>query len=322
MTQMIEGIKISPDSVRTPEIQTPSLRLILNGQGDGAAMLFDKVIANGHEVVGVVTTTKGVKEGKPDPLRIKATEAGVTIVDLGNVNASLRKPDDPRFLQAKKTLSDLRADLGVGFYLQAMLDNETLNIPEFGTMNTHYSLLPENRGRDAMNRSVLMGEPIGISTFMMNDEVDGGDIVDQTSFPNPDDQSQGALYYRYLEQFVEFVAESVNNMAAGIDSHKKNGTPLPVRPQDHSKATEYPPLSPEDLEVDFTNEPAVTINRKMNAGGPGATTLIEGKKYKIGKPTRLEGPPIQPGRIVEMTDKEVLIEAYQGLIKIGRLQEI
>ncbi len=312
MTRQIEGIRKSPDTIHTPEIQTPSLRLILNGQGDGAAMLFDKVVASGHEVVGVVATIKKDKEGKPDPLRNKATELGIPIINLGNVN----KPES----QAEMDSWD--ADLGVGFYLQTILSGETVTIPRYGTMNTHYSLLPKNRGRDAMNRSVLAGEPIGISTFMMNDVVDGGDIVDQTSFPNSDDQSQGALYYRYLEQFVEFVAGSVDKMAVGIDNHKKNGTPLPVTPQDHNKATEYPPLSTEELEVNFSAEPAVTINRKMNAGGPGATAMIEGVKVKIGKPEKFEGPPLQPGRIVEKSDKEMLIEANQGLIRIGRMQEV
>ncbi len=303
---------LSPELVQKP----PKLKILLNGQGEGAAMLMDKAIADGHEIVGVVATIKGLKEGNPDPLRAKAMEAGIPIVNLGDINN--KKPDDERFIAAKEKMKGWDADLGVGFYLQAIMDTETINIPKYGTMNTHYSRLPDNRGRDAMNRSVMNGEDIGISTFMMNEIVDGGDIVDQATFPNPGDKSQGALYYQHVEDFVDFVSCSINKMAVGIDEHRKNGAPLPVSPQDHAKATEYPPLTTAELFIDFTKINAITARNYMNAGGPGATAIIEGDVYKVAKPDIKQGPPLQPGRVVELTPDSATVEALQGIVTIGR----
>lgn len=301
------------------ETPIPSLRLLINGQSEGAALLFDKVLSNGHEIVGIVGTIKKDANGNMDPLRQKATDLGIPIVNLGDINN--RKPGDEKYERAKQKMRDMNADLGVGFYLQPTLDNETLAIPEFGTMNMHLGD-PANRGRDSMNRDILNGSPtVSITTFLMNEIIDGGDVVDVKSFPNPGDKSQGALYYQYLPNFIQQVSDSIDKMALGIDQHRKTGKPLPVTPQDHSKAKEYPPLSEEELYADFERDDAETLKRKMLAGGPGSTALIEGEEYKISKPTVYLGAPLTPGRLVENTPENVLVETAQGLISIGRRQK-
>lgn len=62
------------DTPNNPELKIPSLKLMINGQGEGAAALFDKAINDGHEIVGVVATIKKDREGNQDPLRTKALE--------------------------------------------------------------------------------------------------------------------------------------------------------------------------------------------------------------------------------------------------------
>lgn len=310
------------DNLSSPERRVPSIRVIINGQGDGAALLFDKVCENGHNVVGVVTTVKKTKDGDPDPLRQKAIDANVPIVNLGDINTSNKAQVEEKYKAANQKIKDMHADISIGFYLQATMSDETINIPEFGSLNTHYSLLPENAGRDSMSRDVLNGKSIGISVYKMNTVIDGGDIIDQTTFPNPGDQSQGSLYYQYLENFVGFVASSVNKMATGIAEYRKNGTPLPFIPQDLSKRTYFEPLTSSDLQVDFKSMDADRINRTMNAGGPGATALIEGVLEKIAKPTVYPGPSFLPGRQIDAVDPSVsMFETTQGIIGIGRRQK-
>lgn len=307
------------ETATSKESLIPRIRLIINGQGEGAAMLFDKAIESGHEVVGIVGTIKKDDKGNMDPMRQKATNLGIPIVNLGDINN--RKSGDEKFEQAKKKMRDMRADLSVGFYLQATLDDETIAIPEFGTMNMHLGD-PTNRGRESMNRDVLDGKPtVSIMTYMMNEIIDGGPVVDVKSFPNPGDKSQGALYFQYLPDFVQHVSDSINKMAIGIDKHRKTGAPLPVTTQDHSLAKTYPPMSEEELRADFELDDAETIKRKMLAGGVGSTTLIEGEVFKISKPTISQGAPFEPGRIVERNPEGVLREAARGLVHIGRLQK-
>jgi methionyl-tRNA formyltransferase len=304
------------DTPNNPELKIPSLKLMINGQGEGAATLFDKAINDGHEIVGVVTTIKKDKEGNPDPLRAKALEQGIPIINLGD----LSNKNFDKYTAAKEKMKSWNADLGVGFYLQAILDEETIQIPKFGTMNMHLGN-PANRGRDSMNRDIRDGKPtVSIMTYMMDGIVDGGPVVDVKSFPNPGDKSQGALYFQYLPSFVEHVRDSINKMAIGIDEFRKNETPLPITPQVISEDTYYPPLTKGDLAVDFEKMDAITIKNYMNAGGPGATTIIEGQEYKISKPEAYEGPTI-PGRIVETDNNTLMEEAYQGIVKIGRFQK-
>ena len=173
-----------PDALPSPERQIPRIRVILNGQQQGAAMLFDKV-GETHEIVGVVATTLRDKDGNKDPLRQKALEAGIPVVNLGDINLSNNNFTQEKYDSANHKLRDMKADLAIGFYLQPTMSDETIAIPEFGSANTHFSLLPLNAGRDSMNRDVLEGNDLGITVFMMNEIIDGGDIVDQKSFPNP-----------------------------------------------------------------------------------------------------------------------------------------
>ncbi|HMS22807.1 MAG TPA: formyltransferase family protein [Candidatus Levybacteria bacterium] len=321
-TPEARGSIVQSDVLNSPERLTPGIRVVINGQGEGAALLFDKVSESGHEVVGVITTVKKTKDGSHDPLRQKAIDSKIPIVNIGDINVNNKLLSEEKYNAANQKLKDMNAHISVGFYLQATMSDETLSIPEFGSINTHYSYLPENAGRDSMNRDVLEGKDIGISVYMMNQIIDGGDIIDQTTFPNPGDQSQGALYYQHLEGFVNFVAKSVDKMAIGIDEYRKNGTPLPLVPQDFSKRTYFDPLTPEDLQVDFKSMDADRINRTMNAGGPGSTVLIDGVLEKIAKPTVYPGPSFIPGREITAIDTSVtMFETTQGIIGIGRRQK-
>ncbi|MBP6913814.1 MAG: hypothetical protein KBC00_04350 [Candidatus Levybacteria bacterium] len=311
------------DVLSSQERPTSGIRVIINGQGDGAALLFDKIFESGHDIVGVVTTVKKTQDGSLDPLRQKAQDAKIPIVNLGDININNKSLSQEKYIAANNKLKDMNAHISVGFYLQATMSDETLGIPEFGSINTHYSYLPENAGRDSMNRDVMNGKDIGISVYMMNQVIDGGDIISQKTFPNPGDQSQGALYYKYLEGFVSFVSDSVNKLAIGIDEYKRLGTPLPLTPQDFSKRTYFEPLTPEDMLVDFKSMDADRINRTMNAGGPGATALVEGVLEKIAKPTVYPGPSFLPGRKIDALDASVtMFETTQGIIGIGRRQKI
>lgn len=311
----------SPDAPQSPERNIPGIRVIINGQQEGAALLFDSLTATGHEVVGVIATVKKDKDGKNDPLRQKALDAEIPIVNLGDINMSNRNFSQEKYEAANQKIREMDADIAIGFYLQPTMSDETIALPKFGSANTHFSMLPLNAGRDAMNRDILEGNDIGITVFMMNEMIDGGDIVDQRTFPNPGDKSQGALYYQYLEQFVRFASDSVDKIAIAIDEFRRNGTPLPLKPQDLSKRTYFEPLTDEELRVEFETMTADLINRKVNAGGPGAKALIEGVEYKLGKPSVQLGPTQETGKIIDRTDGGATIEATQGLISIGRLQK-
>lgn len=304
---------LSPESVQKPLRK----RLLLNGQGQGAANLFDRLVAD-HDIVGAVCTTK---EG--DPLREKIVEhntnnpdSPIPVIDLGKVNTQA----------AQGQMRELRPDLGVAFYLQKELKPETFSIPEYGTLNIHYSLLPERQGRTAMEWAIRDGdEKLGATVFLMSRKVDAGPIVAQMSYDNPGVKSQGRLYNEHLSEFVDLTLDAVNTMALAIDARRSatdKKPKLPVKAQIPEEMTYQEPITRNDLFVDFAQMDAVTIRNYMNAGGPRATALLEGKLYRIEKPTIIPGPTLQPGRIVEATQDTKIVETRSGTIHIGKAEEI
>lgn len=300
--------------------QIPRINVILNGQGDGAALLFDKVIER-HNIVGVVATINKTSEGRPDPLRQKAKDAGIPVINLGNIS-DRNKPDNPKFLQAKRDMRVMNADLSVGFFLQAGLPRDVYSIPEFGTMNFHLSHM--RRGRDAMNRGIMDGDKeLGAEMYLMNGLIDAGPIVKQMSYENPGDKSQGALYHAHLNEYIQLAVDATDDMAIGIYKRRESGgkAKLPVTARTYPLPPDEPRLTETDMEIDFEGMDAEQIKRLMLAGGLGAWTLIDGEKVRLSRPTVIQGPNLNHGRMADVSEQGILFEAKNGLILAGRSQK-
>lgn len=323
-----EGLpSLTPDTLKTKERIAPGINVIINGQGGGAAKLVDIAIARGHNVVGIVTTTKIDDKGKPDPLRAKAIELGITIVNLGDVNSSLRKPDDKRFIEANQKLRDMNADLAVGFFLQAPLSKETYAIPEYGTINYHPSKLPKRRGRDSMKRAIMDGDSdIWLSAYLMNGRVDAGPIVRQTSYKNPGDKSQASLYFDHLDDAVNLMADALDDMAEGIDRRRRLGKKekLHLVVQNEDEATVEPPLSDEEMRLDLSKVDGVKAKNMVLTGDAWFLHQNGETKVRLSKPRALDIDHDKPGAYM-MKDKKVVFFAAKGAleideVKIGRVK--
>lgn len=179
----------------TPEFAVPSLKALVEG---------------GYNVVGVVTTPDR-PAGRGQQLRecdvkVAARELGIQTI------LQPEKLRDEAFLEA---LRALQPDLGIVIAFR-MLPEAVWGMPRLGTFNLHASLLPEYRGAAPINWAIINGEKeTGVTTFLLNHEIDKGAIIGQLREPIADDDTIGTLYDRLMHKGTGLVLDTVERLAAG-----------------------------------------------------------------------------------------------------------
>ena len=178
----------------TPEFAVPSLRALVEG---------------GYNVVAVVTTPdKPAGRGRQlheSAVKIAARELGLPILQP-------EKLRDPAFVSAMEAL---RPDLGIVIAFR-MLPEVIWAMPRLGTFNLHASLLPQYRGAAPINWALIDGrQETGVTTFLLNREIDKGAILGQRREAIAPDDTVGTLYERLMELGKGLVLETVEQLAEG-----------------------------------------------------------------------------------------------------------
>lgn len=178
----------------TPEFAVPSLRALVEG---------------GFNVVAVVTTPdKPAGRGR----RLHESEVKIAARELGLPILQPEKLRDPAFVAA---LEALRPDLGIVIAFR-MLPEVVWRMPRLGTFNLHASLLPRYRGAAPINWAIINGErETGVTTFLLNHEIDKGAVIGQLRTPIEADDTVGTLYERLMHLGTGLVLETVGQLAAG-----------------------------------------------------------------------------------------------------------
>lgn len=211
----------------TPEFAVPSLRAL---------------VAGGYHIAAVVTTPdkpagRGQKLHESD-VKIAARELGLPILQPEKLKA-------PEFVEA---LRALKPDLGIVIAFR-MLPEIIWSMPRLGTFNLHAALLPQYRGAAPINWAVINGEKeTGVTTFLLNREIDKGAIVGQLRMPIGEEDTVGTMYDKLMHAGVGLVLETVERLA--------DGTAQPVEQQfaDESTLRPAPKIFKEDCLVDWTME--------------------------------------------------------------------
>lgn len=241
----------------TPEFAVPSLKILLD---------------NGYEVVGVITATdklggRGGKKLIQSDIKKFALERGLNILQPKN----LKSPDFQAELKA------LRADLQVVVAFR-MLPEAVWSMPPLGTMNLHGSLLPKYRGAAPIHWAVINGEEeTGVSTFLLQHEIDTGDLLMQKSMAIGPEETTGEVYNRMKEMGAEVVLESVKKLASGE---------YELAPQKDELATKAPKIKTETCEIDFAKSTQDVHNFIRGLSPfPVAWTMLDGQKLKVYRST-------------------------------------
>lgn len=275
-----------------------NLRIVFLGTPDFAVESLEAILANGYNVVGVVTMPdKPAGRGHKmyqSPVKLCAMSHGIEVLQPVRLK-------DPEFVDR---LRALEADLFIVIAFR-MLPEVVWTMPRLGTFNLHASLLPRYRGAAPINRAVMNGDTeTGVTTFFLKHEIDTGDIISQERVEILPTDNVGDVHDRLMHLGAKLTVKTIDDIIAG--------TLRPI-PQDQligdTEPTPAPKIFKEDCEICW-NSPAETIHNHVRGLSPypaAWSTLIsddtEQGAVKIFETAILHDmAPLAPGEIAIQGD--------------------
>ena len=217
-----------------------NLRIVFMGTPEFAVPSLRALVAGGYRVVAVVTTPdkpagRGQKVHQSD-VKVAALELGLPVLQPEKLRA-------PEFVEAMRAL---QPDLGIVIAFR-MLPEVIWSMPRLGTFNLHASLLPQYRGAAPINWAIINGErETGVTTFLLNHEIDKGAILAQARMPILPEDNVGTMYDKLMHRGTELVLDTVERLAAG------DVTPVAQPDYDDGQLKPAPKLFKEDCRIDWS----------------------------------------------------------------------
>lgn len=284
------------------------MRVIFMGTPDFAVYSL-KALLTQHEVIAVVSQPDKPKgRGKklvPTPVKEYALEQGLQVYQP-------EKARDPEFVTL---LEELAPDVIAVTAFGQILPESILNIPKYGCINVHGSLLPQYRGAAPMQWSIINGEKVtGITTMFMAKGMDTGDMLLTTEVEITPEDNFSSVHDK--------MAEAGANLLLDTLSALQEGTVKRV-PQDHEAATYAPMITKETGHIDWTKsaQEIIDLMRGLDPT-PGAYTVYEEEPLKIFKGMQAEGDYLQgkTGEVIDITKKGFVVKCGDGALIITELQ--
>jgi len=290
---------------------TSIMRIIFMGTPDFAVASLEALIQSGEQVVAVVTVPD-----KPAGRGQKIHESAVKIFAAQH-NIPVLQPVKLRDEAFLTELKSFQADLQVVVAFR-MLPEMVWNMPKFGTINVHASLLPQYRGAAPINHAIINGEKeSGVTTFLLQHEIDTGNILLSKKVAIKETDNAGDLHDKLMVAGAETLLQTIEQLKAGT---------LQPKPQDDLIAAaslkHAPKIFKEDCKINWDQPTAQIYNFIRGLSPyPAAFTLLNDKVLKIYRTEKeLVNTPTIPGTIE--TDKKsfLKIAAQDGYIIIYDLQ--
>ena len=244
------------------------MKIVYMGTPDFAVPPLAALVQNGYEVTAVVTQPDKPKgRGKtllPTPVKEEAMKHDIPVYQPLKVR-------EPEFVE---TLKKLEPDMIIVAAFGQIIPKTILDMPKYGCLNIHASLLPKYRGAAPIQQAVIDGEKeSGVTIMQMGVGLDTGDMISQAVVPLAEDETGGSLFDRLSIVGAELLIETLKGL--------EEGTITPVK-QDDSKSSYVTMLKKSMGELDFS-KPAHDIEcliRGLNPW-PSAYTHYNGKMLKI-----------------------------------------
>lgn len=276
----------------TPEFAVPTLEALVKE----------------HNVTAVVTQPDKPKgRGKKmmfSAVKEKALEYGLTVYQPEKVK-------DSDFVQV---LKELAPDIMVVVAFGQILSEEILNIPKYGCINVHGSLLPEYRGAAPIQWSIIHGREYGgVTTMYMAKGLDSGDMILKAQEKIRDDDTYGSLYDRLSVIGADLLIKTLELIESGE---------APRTPQNEAEATAAPMITREMERINWNDRADNIVNliKGLNPQ-PVAHTLLKGEKLKIWfaekEGNRYTGTP---GEIVDVRKKDFVVMTADGSVAVKEVQ--
>jgi methionyl-tRNA formyltransferase len=268
-----------------------TIRVVFMGSPDFALSSL-RLLAQHYQVVGVVTQPDRAsgrgRELKAPPVKTLAQELNIPVI----------QPEKVRQPEAMQQLQDWNPDLVIVAAFGQILKKDVLELPKYGCINVHASLLPRWRGAAPINASVLAGdEETGVTIMKMDVGLDTGPMLAMKRIRIKPDDTAGSLFEALATLGADLLIET---LPAYMDGK------LSPQPQPEEGATYAPMLKKEDGLLDF-NQPAVDLDRRIRAMNPwpGAWFEWEGAPFKVHRAHVGQGKAEVGKRLIEQNQPAV-----------------
>ena len=284
------------------------MRIIFMGTPDFSVPTLETLVNSRHEVVAVVTQPDKPKGrgGAVQMPPVKETALKYNIPVYQPVRAK-----NPEFVEEMRALNP---DAMVVIAFGQILPRELLDIPKYGCINIHASLLPAYRGAAPIQWAVINGDKeTGITTMMMDVGMDTGDMLEKAVIALDEKETGGSLFDRLSLMGGDLILSTLEKA--------ENGT-LVRTPQDHEKAT-YVKKIPKTLgDIDWSMD-AVSIERLIRGLNPwpSAYTRWNGRMLKIWDAEALPSESDAGcGAVLAASGSDLMVQTGDGVLKINSVQ--
>ena len=288
------------------------MKIVFMGTPDFAAGALKAIIEAGHEVTLVVTQPDRAKGRSdkliPSPVKEVALEHNIPVFQ-------------PLKIKTPEAVAELRkydADIFVVAAFGQIISQEILDMPRYGCVNIHASLLPKYRGASPIQRVILDGEKkTGVTIMQMDAGIDTGDMLYKVETEISDEDTFETLHDRLTGIGAEAIVEALPLIESGE---------LVPEKQDDSQSCYAKLIKKEMGKIDF-NKSAAQVSRLVRGMNPwpSAYTFLSGKQMKVWRVSVLpqtdenNGKAV-PGEIVELTKDGITVKCGKGSVKILELQ--
>ena len=289
-----------------------SIRIVYMGTPDFAVESLRALVEGGYNVVAVVTMPDK-PAGRGHQLQYSAVKQYALSVGLPLLQPERLK--DESFLQELRSYS---ADLQIVVAFR-MLPEVVWNMPRLGTFNLHASLLPQYRGAAPINWAVMNGDTeTGATTFMLQHEIDTGNIILQERIPIADNENVGSVHDRLMMMGANLVTRTVDTI---IDAENQ-GVALPTIPQNNDiELRQAPKIFKDTCAIDFSRT-AEQIRNHVRGLSPYPAAWISEMPDTHPLADLLKGAKVYNVAITQLSEQKghIIVPCADGYIDILELQ--
>lgn len=281
-----------------------TIRIVFMGSPDFAVPTL-RALAGQYSIVGAVTqpdrpSGRGMTLASP-PVKMAAQELGIPVI----------QPEKLRAPEAFQQLQDWNPDLIAVAAFGQILRPNVLDLPKYGCINVHASLLPRHRGAAPIQAAILAGDAeAGITIMKMDPGLDTGPMLRQRAIPIEADETGGSLFEKLSALGGELLLETLPDYISGK---------LTPQPQPEAGVTYIGMIKKEDGLLDFTR-PTTELERRIRAFSPWPGTFMFWNK----SPLKIHKAHVKPGKTE--AGKRVVVDGLpavgtvDGLIVFDELQ--
>lgn len=284
------------------------MRLIFAGTPEFAAKALSALILAGHDIPLVLTQPdrpagRGMKL-MPSPVKRLALEHGLQVL----------QPDNLKGADIQAQLASFSPEVMIVAAYGLLLPKAVLEIPKFGCLNIHASLLPRWRGAAPIQRAILAGDAeTGITIMQMDVGLDTGAMLLKTHLPITPEDTAGSLHDKLAEQGASAIVEALGLLVQGRFKPEK---------QDDAAACYAAKISKAEAQLNWSDsaDNAARAVRAFNPA-PGAFTSLNGDTLKIWHAQAEAAASGEAGEIITAVCDGILVKCGAGALRIQELQK-